>query len=120
MAGNIKVNQKLVISILNKRGHDVIVAGTGKEALGLLETETFDLILMDIQMPVMDGLEATRKIRIKERGTGEHVPIVAMTAYAMKVDLERCLKTGMDSVITKPIRQTEFITTVENIANNSV
>src|SRR5207245_7433177 len=84
-------NQKLAVRLLEKRGHKVLVANNGREALAQLETRCFDVVLMDVQMPEMDGLEATTVIRAQEKETGQHVPIIAMTAYAMKGDRERCL-----------------------------
>jgi two-component system, sensor histidine kinase and response regulator len=97
------VNQRLATRLLEKRGHQVVVAGNGREALAALEKDTFDLVLMDIQMPEMDGLEATAKIREKENRTGGHLPIVALTAHAMKGDQELCFAAGMDDYLTKPI-----------------
>jgi CheY-like chemotaxis protein len=98
------VNQKLAVLLLEKRKHKVVVTGNGKDALVALEKESFDLILMDIQMPEMDGLEATKAIRKKEMETGKRIPIIAMTAHAMKGDQERCLQAGMDGYVTKPIQ----------------
>ena len=102
------VNQRLVVRLLEKRGHRVVVAGTGLEALQSLEKEKFDLVLMDVQMPEMDGLEATAAIRERERLKGTHQPIVALTAHAMKGDREKCLAGGMDGYLTKPIRPQEL------------
>jgi two-component system sensor histidine kinase/response regulator len=103
------VNQKLAVRMLEKRGHTLVVASTGKEALAAWKRERFDLILMDVQMPEMDGFEATAAIRQAERLTGVHIPIVAMTAYAMSGDRQRCLEAGMDGYIPKPIQaQTVF------------
>jgi len=98
------VNQKLATALLQKHGHHITVAGDGREALETLQSESFDLVLMDVQMPEMDGYETTAKIRESERQTGRHLPIVAMTAHAMKGDRESCLAAGMDSYIAKPIR----------------
>jgi two-component system, sensor histidine kinase and response regulator len=86
----------------------VAVAGTGLEALLALEKESFDLVLMDVQMPEMDGLEATAAIREKEKGTGRRQAVVALTAHAMKGDREKCLAVGMDGYLTKPIRPQEL------------
>jgi PAS domain S-box-containing protein len=102
------VNQRLVVRLLEKRGHRVAVAATGLEALRALEKESFDLVLMDVQMPEMDGLEATAAIREKEKGTGLRQPVVALTAHAMKGDREKCLAGGMDGYLTKPIRPQEL------------
>ncbi len=106
------VNQTLAVRLLEKQGYSVQVAGNGCEALRAFESEPFDLILMDVQMPDMDGLEATSKIRQLESTTGQHVPILAMTAYAMKGDQERCLIAGMDAYLAKPIRPQELYTLV--------
>jgi PAS domain S-box-containing protein len=97
------VNQKVAVRILEKAGHQVAVANTGKKALEILGEEAFDLILMDLQMPEMDGFAATAAIREGEKTSGHHVPIIAMTAHAMKGDRERCLENGMDEYIAKPI-----------------
>ena len=97
------VNQKLVIRMLEKMGHLCTLAQNGRAALKRLEAETFDLVLMDVQMPEMDGLTATRKIREKETQTKSHLPIIAMTAHAIKGDRERCLEAGMDAYISKPV-----------------
>ena len=102
------VNQRLAVRLLEKRGHQVTVAATGLEALNALEKEKFDLVLMDVQMPEMDGLEATAAIREKEKGSGFRQPIVALTAHAMKGDREKCLAVGMDGYLTKPIRPQEL------------
>jgi two-component system sensor histidine kinase/response regulator len=98
------VNQTLAVRLLEKRGYTVIVAGDGKAAVEEFEKGEFDVVLMDIQMPGMDGFEATGAIREKERLTGAHVPIIAMTAHALKGDQERCLAAGMDAFVAKPIR----------------
>jgi signal transduction histidine kinase/DNA-binding response OmpR family regulator len=98
-----RVNQTLACRLLEKRGHELVVAGNGRAALEVLEKQTPDLVLMDVQMPEMDGLQATEAIRRNELKTGKHVPIVAMTAHAMTGDRERCLAAGMDGYITKPL-----------------
>jgi PAS domain S-box-containing protein len=108
------VNQILVTRLLEKRGHSVKVVGNGLEALGALEQGTYDLVLMDMQMPEMDGFEATGEIRKREVRTGLHVPIVALTAHAMKGDRERCLEAGMDGYLSKPIRAQELYELLEN------
>ncbi|MBI1367016.1 MAG: response regulator [Planctomycetes bacterium] len=97
-------NQRVAVSMLETRGHKVAVAANGLEALQLLDKEPFDLVLMDVQMPVMDGYEATRRIRENEQGTGAHVPIIAMTGNAMIGDRDRCIDAGMDDYIAKPFR----------------
>jgi PAS domain S-box-containing protein len=102
------VNQALATRILEKLGHKVKVANNGKEAVERAQAEEFDIILMDVQMPEMDGLEAAGAIRAAEAGTGRHIPIVAITAHAMKGDRERCFNAGMDGYLSKPIRIEEL------------
>jgi CheY-like chemotaxis protein len=100
------VNQKLAVRLLEKAGHHVVWAGTGLEALASWEKagpHGFDVVLMDIQMPEMDGMKATASIRQREKSSGNHIPIIAMTAHAMRGDKERCLEGGMDGYISKPI-----------------
>jgi two-component system, sensor histidine kinase and response regulator len=108
------VNQRLTVRLLEKRGHRVVVAGNGREALEAMEKETFDLVLMDVQMPEMDGLAATLAIREKEKGTSTHLVVVALTAHAMKGDRERCLAAGMDDYLSKPIRPPELDAILES------
>ena len=110
------MNQRLAVRLLGKRGHTVVVANNGKEALAALEREPFDVVLMDVQMPEMGGLEATTAIRQKEQATGGHIPIVALTAHAMKGDRERCLEAGMDGYLSKPIRRDALYETIEDVA----
>jgi CheY-like chemotaxis protein len=110
------VNQQLARRLLERRGHSVTIANTGREALECLERAKFDLILMDVQMPDMDGLEATVEIRQKERGTSDHIQIIALTARTMQEDRDRCLAAGMDAFITKPIKAAEFLQVVEAVA----
>jgi CheY-like chemotaxis protein len=98
------VNQRVACAILKKAGYDVQVAPDGRQAAELAATEAFDIVLMDIQMPGMDGFEATAAIREREKSTGAHLPIIAMTAHAMSGYKERCLAAGMDGYLTKPIR----------------
>jgi signal transduction histidine kinase/DNA-binding response OmpR family regulator len=107
LAEDNRTNQTVATRMLQKMGHSTVVAGNGKEALLLVTTHRFDLILMDIQMPEMDGLTATRKIRARERETQLHLPIIAMTAHAMKGDRERCIEAGMDGYVSKPISSKE-------------
>ncbi len=102
------VNQRLASRLLEKRGHSVMVAGNGLEALEALEKERFDLVFMDLQMPVMDGFEATTAIRKRQGAGGIHLPVVALTAHAMKGDREKCLAGGMDGYLSKPIRPQEL------------
>src|SRR5579883_987179 len=98
------INQKLAIRLLEKKGHRVTLACNGKEALDLIEQHNFDVVLMDLQMPEMGGLEATTIIREREKGTDRHVPIIAMTAHALRGDEDRCLQAGMDGYVSKPIQ----------------
>ena len=109
------VNQTLALRLLERKGFAVTVAGDGQAALDELEKSRFDIVLMDIQMPRMDGLTATAAIRAKEKETGEHLPIVAMTAHALKGDQERCLAAGMDSYLSKPIRTTELFAKIDEL-----
>jgi len=110
------VNQKLMQRLLEKQGHLPLVAEDGKKALALLENNEFDLIFMDLQMPIMDGFEATARIRKKEKTTGAHIPIIALTAYAMDIDRQRCLNAGMDAYLAKPIKTKELYTTLEQFS----
>jgi signal transduction histidine kinase/CheY-like chemotaxis protein len=110
------VNQRLVTRLLEKRGHSVKLAATGREALDWVSRERFDVILMDVQMPGMDGLEATARIREIEASRGTYTPIIALTARTMKGDRERCLEAGMDGFINKPIDAAKFVETVEATA----
>jgi CheY-like chemotaxis protein len=109
------VNQLLASRLLEKRGHKVVTAGNGREALKQLESERFDLLLMDVQMPEIDGFEATAIIRKEEESTGKHLPIIAMTAHAMEGDREHCLAAGMDGYIAKPIKAEELMAAIENL-----
>ena len=106
-----QVNQKVVSAVLGKRGFAIEIANDGQEALAKLERGDFDLILMDVQMPILDGLETTRLIRQNERW--KFLPIVAMTAHAMSGDRERCLAAGMTGYISKPVHPSHLIRTVE-------
>jgi CheY-like chemotaxis protein len=98
------INQMVAAKLLERHGHAVVIAENGRAALETLEGEQFDLVLMDVQMPVMDGLEATAAIRQREAGTGRHLPIVALTANALVGDRERCLRAGMDGYVAKPFQ----------------
>jgi CheY-like chemotaxis protein/HPt (histidine-containing phosphotransfer) domain-containing protein len=109
------VNQRLAVGLLEKHGHTVVVAGHGREAIATLQSQTFDVVLMDVQMPEMDGFEATAAIRHQERRTGSHIPIIAMTAHAMKGDRERCLAAGMDGYVSKPIRASQLFQVIESM-----
>ena len=104
-----RVNQRLLARLLEKEGHKVTLVEDGEAAVAASEETDFDVILMDVQMPVMDGLEATRCIRNREHATGKHVPIVALTAHAMKGDRERCLEAGMDAYVAKPVQKQELL-----------
>ena len=108
------VNQRLAVRLLEKWGHTVVVAGNGRKALETWEQEPFNLILMDVQMPEMSGLEATRAIREREGFAGGRIPIIAMTAHAMEGDREKCLAAGMDQYVTKPVDQKKLYEAVEN------
>jgi CheY-like chemotaxis protein len=103
------VNQKVAAALLRKRGHEVCIANDGIEALEAIERGPFDVVLMDIQMPRMGGLEATGVIRERERVTGGHLPILALTALAMHGDGEKCLLAGMDGYVTKPITAADLL-----------
>ncbi len=113
------VNQRLATRLLQKQGHKVTVAVNGKEALAALEHDVFDLIMMDIQMPEMGGLKATEIIRAAEKKSGRHLPIVAMTAHAMKGDRERCLEAGMDGYVAKPVGVKELHSAIESVLASS-
>jgi two-component system, sensor histidine kinase and response regulator len=102
------LNQLLVTRLLQKRSHAVVTAGTGEEALQRLDSERFDLVLMDVQMPGMDGLETAAAIRVRERQTGRRVPIVASTAHALESDEELCHRAGMDAYLAKPIEPSKL------------
>jgi CheY-like chemotaxis protein len=102
--------------MLKKWGHTTTVAENGQEALAALARESFDLVLMDVEMPIMDGLAATHAIREQERGTNTHIPIVAMTAHALKGDRERCLVAGMDAYIAKPIQAETVLAVIQELA----
>ena len=110
------VNQKLAVRLLEKHGHRVRVAGNGREAMEALIRDRFDAILMDVQMPEMNGLEATAAIRRSERGTNRHIPIIAMTSQALKGDREQCLQSGMDAYLSKPIRPQELLEMLDSVA----
>ncbi|MDB5313247.1 MAG: barA 3, partial [Gemmataceae bacterium] len=103
------VNQRVVVRLLERYGHAVIVTADGAQALAALGRAAFDLVLMDVQMPEMDGFAATRMIRVREAGTGIRTPVVAMTAHAMKGDRERCLAAGMDDYVSKPVQRAELL-----------
>jgi CheY-like chemotaxis protein len=110
------VNRQLVVRLLEKRGHSVDTAANGREACEAFRRQTYDVILMDVQMPEMTGLEATLAIRNAEKGAARHVPIIAMTAHAMKGDRERFLAGGMDGYISKPILLKELTDALAKIS----
>ena len=112
------VNQTLVVRLLEKRGYSVMVAGNGREVMQALESSQFDVVLMDVQMPGMNGFEATAAIRAKEKVAGGHLPIIAMTAHALKGDQERCISAGMDGYVSKPIRTGELYSMIESVLSN--
>jgi two-component system, sensor histidine kinase and response regulator len=107
------VNERLIVALLTRRGHDVAVTENGRRALEVLERESFDLVLMDVQMPGMGGLEAVARIRELEAGTDTHLPVIALTAHAMPRDRERCLAAGMDGYLAKPFRPAELYAAIE-------
>ncbi len=111
------VNQKLAKRLLEKQGHEVEVASNGREAVELWRAQKFDLILMDVQMPEIGGMEATQMIREVEAQTGGHIPIIALTAHAMKGDQEKCLQAGMDGYATKPIKRDELFAEIARVLN---
>jgi CheY-like chemotaxis protein len=114
------VNQRVALGLLQRRGHDVTVVSTGAEALDALTKAAFDVVLMDVQMPVMGGFEATAAIRRAEVQTGQHLRIVAMTAHAMSGDRERCLAAGMDGYLAKPIDPAVLFAAVEKAPEGDI
>jgi CheY-like chemotaxis protein len=110
-----RVNQLVVTRMMEKQGHTVTVSASGREAIEALTRDNFDVILMDIHMPELDGLQATRMIRAREQYTGHHIPIIAVTAFAMKGDAEKCLEAGMDAYISKPIRASELFLKINQL-----
>jgi signal transduction histidine kinase/ActR/RegA family two-component response regulator len=119
VADDIVINQRVARKLLEHRGHSVSVVGNGREAVEICERETFDAILMDVQMPEMDGFEATALLRSKEQGSGQRVPIIALTAHAMKGDEQRCRKAGMDGYVSKPIKPDELFNAIEAAGSGS-
>jgi signal transduction histidine kinase/ActR/RegA family two-component response regulator len=117
LAEDNSVNQQLAVELLQMRGHVVRLAGNGTEVLAALEREPFDIILMDVQMPEMDGFQTTAAVREREKASGGHIPIVAITGFAMKGDRQRCLDAGMDGYLCKPIRSKELFEAVEHFSS---
>ncbi|NNE00937.1 MAG: response regulator [Pirellulaceae bacterium] len=115
-------NQKVAVGLLEHWGHEVVLAANGRDAIELWEAGEYDLILMDVQMPELDGLDATRLIRKREaeRGAGDHIPIIALTAHALIGDRDRCLDAGMDGYVSKPIRRSELANEIEPLVGKSV
>jgi len=114
------VNRRLAARILENGGHTVVIVENGRDAVAALQHESVDLVLMDVQMPEMDGFEATRAIRQEETGKNRHIPIIAMTAHAMTGDKDRCLAAGMDGYISKPIRAADLLNLVEKTRASDV
>jgi two-component system, sensor histidine kinase and response regulator len=108
------INQEVAMFILTKKGYSVLIANNGEEAVAMAEKETIDLLLMDVQMPRMNGYQATEKIRQMEANTGAHKPIIGLTANAMKGDKEKCLQAGMDAYLTKPIIKEDLYKLIES------
>ena len=109
------VNQKLAALLLRKQGYEVTTVANGREALEAIECTCFDLVLMDVQMPEMNGTDATREVRRRENGSPERLPIIAMTAHAMKGDGEKCLEAGMDDYVTKPVDAQRLYATIDRL-----
>jgi CheY-like chemotaxis protein len=113
------INQKVATGLVENMGHSVRIAGDGTEVLSIMDTESFDVILMDVQMPNMDGFDATRTIREREKLSGAHIPIIAMTAYAMKGDREKCFEVGMDGYVSKPINVNELEQALDDLIKDT-
>jgi CheY-like chemotaxis protein len=113
------INQMVACGLLQRQGHSVVVAGNGKDALRTLEDQSFDLVLMDVQMPEMDGLEATAAIRAGEEGTGRRLPIIALTAQAFSEDRDRCFEAGMDAYLSKPVQAQQLLQAVSEMGSRS-
>ena len=114
------VNQKVAVTLLQKHGYRVVVANNGEEALAAVDQQRFDVVLMDVQMPVMGGFEATAAIRAREKNIGRHLPIIAMTAHAMKGDRDQCLEAGMDDYVAKPFKIKELMNIIARLATGAV
>ena len=120
LAEDNEINQKLALRLLEKKGYRVTVVNNGEEAVSIWEKNHIDLILMDVQMPKMDGLKATKIIRKREEKTGTHIPIIAMTAHVLQEDKKRCFDAGMDEYLSKPLVPKELIDTIEKIKNKEL
>jgi CheY-like chemotaxis protein len=114
-----RVNQRLTARLLEKRGHSVTVVDNGHAALQALGEASFDVVLLDVQMPEMDGFETAAAIRSQEETTGRHLPLVAMTAHALKQDEERCRAAGMDGYVSKPIQPQQLFATIERLVSTA-
>ena len=119
LAEDNEVNQMVAVGLLKKMGHSVFVAGNGRLALEAIQRETFDVVLMDIQMPVLDGFSTVGELRQQEMGSGNHLPVIAMTANAMVGDRERCLAAGMDDYVSKPIRSSVLGDVISRVLGNA-
>jgi two-component system sensor histidine kinase/response regulator len=108
------VNQRLAVGLLSKWGHSVTIANDGRGAVDQWQAADFDLVLMDVQMPELDGFEATEEIRRREVGTGKRIPIIALTAHALAGDREKCLASGMDAYVPKPIRIEKLVEAIRS------
>jgi CheY-like chemotaxis protein len=111
------VNQRLTTRLLEKQGHRVTVVDNGLAALAILAQQTFDLVLMDVQMPEKDGLETTAAIRAQEQATGRHLPIIALTSHAMQGDQERCFAAGVDAYVSKPMKVDELYAAIDRLCS---
>ncbi len=109
------INQKVASLMLKKKGHEVITVNNGREAIETLAEQEFDAVLMDVQMPEMDGLQTTAAIRAAEEGTDRHLPILAVTAHALRGDREHCLDAGMDGYLSKPIQSAQLMKALEEV-----
>jgi CheY-like chemotaxis protein len=114
------INQTIAVRLLEKRGYVVTVAGDGRAVLSAIEKQSFDMVLMDVQMPEMDGLQATAAIRQREQPGGHRLPILAMTANAFKEDEERCIAAGMDGYVAKPIRPADLFAAIEKVTDDAM
>ena len=107
------INQKLIKKLLLKKGYNTLIVEDGKKVVDILQNQRYDVILMDIQMPVMDGYQATAWIREREKLTGDHIPIIGITAFAMESDRQKCFAIGMDDYLSKPFHKDDFYDVIE-------